>query len=133
MAKKSSKQQPKQQNVASLGDTTTAPTTANQSVSTSPVDAHVPATTHLSFFNFITLATTDDIKKFLELASTRPEGKNLGNLWRRAHGEGYEKGRRSLLQNLERKMKDKYEEGVEEGMNLGREQGYTVAKEAFDG
>ena len=46
--------------------------------------------------------------------------------------EGYENGRKSLLWNLERKMEDKYEEGVEKGMNLGREEGYTIAKEGFD-
>jgi hypothetical protein len=30
------------------------------------------------------------------------------------------------------KMKDKLREGIEKGMDLGREQGYTIAKEAFD-
>ena len=29
-------------------------------------------------------------------------------------------------------MEDKFEQGVERGMDLGREQGYTIAKEAFD-
>ena len=36
------------------------------------------------------------------------------------------------LQDLEKKMEDKFEEGVEIGMNSGREEGYTVEKEAFD-
>jgi hypothetical protein len=55
------------------------------------------------------------------------------SLWRRAHAEGCEKGRKSLLQDLGKKMEDKYEEGIEKGMDLGREQGYMVAKEGFDG
>jgi hypothetical protein len=78
------------------------------------------------------LATTEDIKKFLELAGTTPEGKNLETLWRRAHGEGYEKGRKSLLRSLEMKLEERFEEGIDRGMNLGREEGYTVAKGGFD-
>ena len=134
MAKKKSKQQPKQPNEANLDDAATVPTTSvtttSQSASTSRDDVY--ATTQILFFDFITLATMEDIKRFLKLASTTPEGENLGTLWRRAHGEGYEKGRKSLLQDLEKKMEEKFEEGVERGMNLSREEGYTVAKEAFD-
>jgi flagellar biosynthesis/type III secretory pathway protein FliH len=29
-------------------------------------------------------------------------------------------------------MEEKFEEGVEKGMDLGREEGYTVAKKGFD-
>ena len=61
-----------------------------------------------------------------------PEGGNLVNIWRRVHGEGYKKGRKSLLHNLEKKMENKFEEGVKKGMDLGREEGYTVTKERFD-
>ena len=138
MGKKGLKKQPKQPNAANYGDPATAQgitpslitsITTNQPTSTSQVDSHAPATTRISFFDFITLATTKDIKEFLKLASTTPEGENLGYLWRRAHGEGYEKGRKSLLQDLNKKMEDKFEE---RGMDLGREEGYTIAKEAFD-
>ena len=141
MGKKGLKKQPKQPNAANYGDPATAQgitpslitsITTDQPTSTSQVDSHAPATTRISFFDFITLATTKDIKEFLKLASTTPEGENLGYLWRRAHGEGYEKGRKSLLQDLNKKMEDKFEEGVERGMDLGREEGYTIAKEAFD-
>jgi hypothetical protein len=96
MGKMNQKQQPKQPNAVT--------TAAYQLASTSQVDTHNLATTQDSFFNFITLATVEDIKKFLTLASTTPEGKNLENLWRRAHEEGYEKGKESLLWNLEIKM-----------------------------
>jgi hypothetical protein len=110
--------------------TSLATTTISEPRSTSQVDADTSAaiTTHISFFDFITMATTEDIKKFLKLASTTPEGGNLENLWRRAHIEGYEKGRK----NMEKNMEDRFEEGVRKGMDLGHEEGYTVAKEAFD-
>jgi hypothetical protein len=132
MGKKNPKQQPKQPNAANLGDTATAPITAEIIAGTSQVDTHAPAITRLSFFNFITIATTDNIKKFLEFAATTPDGENLEHLWERAYEDGFENGRKSLLRNLERKLEDKFEEGVEKGMNIGREEGYTVAKEAFD-
>jgi flagellar biosynthesis/type III secretory pathway protein FliH len=131
MAKKKSKQQLKQPNATNVGDTAAVQTTS-QPASTSQDDAHALATTQISFFDFITMATTEDIKVFLKLASTTPEGENLETLWRRAHGEGYEKGRKVVLQDLEKKMEDKFEEGVEKGKDLGREEGYSVAKEAFD-
>jgi hypothetical protein len=89
MTKKKSKQHPNQPNAATLSDTVdtaTVPTTAiiaGQPSSTAQDDVHAPASTRLSFFNFITMATTEDIKKFLKLASTTAEGENLGNLWRR--------------------------------------------------
>ena len=141
MAKKSTKKQPKQSNETSISDTatsqiiTTPPVTstvANQPISVTQTDTQAPTTTQHSFFDFITLATTEDIKKFLKLANTTPEGKNLENLWRRAHAEGYEKGRKVALKDLETESKDKFREGIAKGMDLGHEQGYNVAKGAFD-
>jgi flagellar biosynthesis/type III secretory pathway protein FliH len=124
MAKKSSKNQPKWPSTADF-DNVALPTvtTTNQPASS-------------SFLNFITLATIEDIKKFLKLAATTHEGENLVYLWKRAYEDGIENGRKSLLQDLGKEMEEKFEEGVERGMNLGREQGYTsyytMAKEAFD-
>lgn len=110
-----------------------AVTTSSQPASTPQVDnTHAPTTTQLSFRNFLTIANTEDIKKFLRVAVTTPEGANLFYLWKHAHDEGHQKGRKSLLENLERKMEEKFEEGVERGMNLGREQGCTIAKEVFN-
>ena len=128
MAKKSSKQQPRQPNAANIGDTVTIQTT-NQPDNAPPVDAHA---TRLSFFHFITIATTEDIKKFLAFTATTPEGENLEYLWERAYEDGYKNGRKSLLQSLERNLEEKFEKGVEKGMDLGREEGYTIAKEGFD-
>src|SRR6266446_2700631 len=118
MAKKSSKNQPKR------------PTTANSDnaappAGTTEVNAQASAISRLSFLNFVTLAPTDDIKKFLKFAATTPEGENLVYLWKRAYEDGFENGKKSLLQDLGREMEEKFEEGVERGMNLGREQGYT--------
>ena len=144
MAKKSTKKQLKQPNVSyttSISDTaasqiiTTPPVTstvANQPISIPQTDTQAPTTTQRSFFDFITLATTEDIKKFLKLANTTLGGKNLENLWRRAHAEGYKKGRKVALKDLEAGLKDKFREGIAKGMDLGREQGYNAAKEAFD-
>jgi hypothetical protein len=138
MAKKSSKNQPKQSNATNHGDTVTqsVPITSNiitnQPANAPQVDAQSQAITRLSFLNFITIATTEDIKKILTFAATTSEGKNLLHLWERAHKDGYERGRKSLLWNLESKMKEKFEEGVQKGTDLGREEGYLVAKEGFD-
>jgi hypothetical protein len=135
MAKKSAKNRPKQPTTANFDDAAVKEVTATHTTplaSTPQVDAHAPATTRLSFFNFITVATTKDIENFLELADTTQESDNLRYLWERAYEDGFENGRRSLLQNLGKKMEDNFEEGVRRGMDLGREEGYTVAKEAFD-
>jgi hypothetical protein len=85
MGKKNPKQQPKQPNTANLGDTATAPITTESTAGISQVDAHAPAVTRLSFLNFINIATTEDIKKFLTFAATTPEGKNLEYLWEQAY------------------------------------------------
>ena len=36
------------------------------------------------------------------------------------------------LKDLETELKDKFREGIAKGMDLGCEQGYNVAKEAFN-
>jgi hypothetical protein len=114
MAKKSSKKQP---------------------ASTSGVDANAPAT-RLSFFNFITIATTEDIENFINIAATTPEGENLKYLWERAYKEGFENGQKVIqptLQRIGKKLEEKFDKGVARGMDLGREEGYMLAKQGFDG
>ena len=128
MGKKSLK---KQSNATNIGHTVTAETTS-QSASTLPVNTNAPETTQLSFFHFITIATTENITEFLEFAATTPDRENLQYLWERTYEDGFEKGRKSLLQSLGRKMEEKFEEGVKKGMDLGCEEGYMVAKESFD-
>jgi hypothetical protein len=128
MAKKNQKQQLKQPNAAT--------TTCDKATVTVPVTSEAitspPANTRLTFFNYITVASTEEITEFLELAATKSESENLRYLWERAYEDGYENGRKSLLRNLGKNLQDKFEDGVERGMDLGREEGYTVAKEGFD-
>lgn len=123
------KKQPKQPSMADF-DNATPPAfkTTNQPAYTT----QVPAMLCHSFFNFFTLVTMDDIKNFLKCAATTPEGENLIYLWKRAYEKGYESGKKSLLQNLEREMEEMFEEGVAKWMNLGHEEGYTIAKDSFD-
>ena len=132
MAKKSLKIQPKWPSVTNLDNAALPAITTNQPASNTQTNIQASATHH-SFFNFVTLATPDDIKIFLNFAATTPEGQNLAHLWQRTYKYGYKNGKKSLLQNLERKMEEKFEEGVARGMDLGREEGYTVAKQGFDG
>ena len=82
MAKKSSKQQSKQPSTANVGHLATVQP-SSQLTSNSGVDTNPPAITQLSFFNFITIATTENIKEALELMATTLEGENLIYLWER--------------------------------------------------
>ena len=68
--------------------TSTPPISHYQPASTSQDDACAPAATLLSFSNFIISATIEDVKKFLAVATTTLEGRNLQYLWRRAYKEG---------------------------------------------
>ena len=131
MTKKSSKQQSKQPSAANVGHLATIQSSSHPT-SNSGVDTDPLAVTQLSFFNFITIATTEDIKEALELIATTSEGENLIYLWERAYKDGYESGRKSLLRSLEKNLEDRFEKGVEKRLDLGREEGYTVAKEAFN-
>ena len=78
MAKKSSKIQPKRPSVTNLDNAALPAITTNQPASTTQTDVQASATRH-SFFNFVTLATPDDIKIFLNFAATTPEGQNLAH------------------------------------------------------
>ena len=132
MAKISSKIQPKQPSVTNLDNAALPAITTNQPASTTQTDLQASATCH-SIFNFVTLMTPYDIKNFLNFAATTTEGQNLTHLWQCTYKYGYKNGKKSLLQNLERKIEEKFEEGVARGMGLGREEGYTVVKQGFDG
>ena len=121
MAKKKSKQQPKQPNSANGIDTT-------EIITSMPTTAP----THISFCDFIKLADIDTINDFLSTTTTILESQNLEALWKRAYKEGYERGRKSLLEDIRREMEDMYDEGLARGKDLGREEGYMIAKEAFD-
>jgi hypothetical protein len=132
MAKKSSKQPLKQPNVANeadtslLVDTDSMPTTLPD-VTLSP--------TQITFHDFIKLADIDTINTFLTATTFTSESENIKLLWERAYEEGYENGRNVALPVLHRvrtKLEEKFEHGVKRGMDLGREEGYNIAKGAFD-
>ena len=108
MAKKSLKIQPKWPSVTNLDNAALQAITTNQPASTT--QTNLQAATHHSIFNFVTLATPDDIKIFLNFAATTPEGQNLAHLWQCAYKYGYKNEKKSLLQNLERKIEESLKE-----------------------
>jgi hypothetical protein len=91
-----------------------------------------PSRTNVAFRDFIKLADIDTINSFLSATTSILESENLEVLWKRAYEEGYERGRKMLLEDIRREMEDMYDEGLARGKDLGREEGYTIAKEAFD-
>jgi hypothetical protein len=87
------------------------------------------------FRDFIKLADIDTINAFLTATTFTSESENIKLLWERAYEEGYENGRKVALPVLHRvrtKLEEKFEHGVKRGMDLGREEGYNIAKGAFD-
>lgn len=56
-----------------------------------------PAISAVDFRTFIQRANLEDIDKFLELASTTHDGRNLALLWERAYDRGYGEGREDVL------------------------------------
>ncbi|KAF8804082.1 hypothetical protein BYT27DRAFT_6708363 [Phlegmacium glaucopus] len=120
MAKKTSKNQPKQANTANFGDAATisaitAPTNEKAPSYTTTVTtaspAHKTATARDIFCQFIEIADLKTIKKFLTTATSSPENENLEILWSRAYNEGYKQGVEES-----RSSKEKcYEMGVKDG------------------
>jgi hypothetical protein len=131
MAKKGSKNQTKQPIVANRADTSLLiDTDSAATTKTTP-----PDNTHVAFHDFIQLADIETIHHFLAATTSTLESKNLEVLWNRAYKEGFESSQKAvqpILQRLGIKLEEKYQKGVAKGMDLGREEGYTVAKEAFD-
>jgi hypothetical protein len=92
--------------------------------------------TRVAFRDFIELADVDTINTFLAATTSTLESENLELLWKRAYKEGFENSQKAIqpiLQRVRGKLEEKFEKGVARGMDIGREEGYTVAKEAFDG
>jgi hypothetical protein len=134
MAKRNFKQQPKRSNTAdhvNAKEITSTPTTASVTVPT--ISQTITTPIHVAFRDFIKLADINTINTFLATATFTLESENLEVLWKRAYEEGYKNGRKAVLQDLGGKLEEKFEEGVARGMDLGREEGYTVAKKGFDG
>ena len=131
MAKKSSKHPPKWPIMANQADTSLLVDTDS---ATTPPDVTL-SPTHITFRDFIKLADIDTINTFLTATTSMSESENVKLLWERAYREGFENGQKDIQPILHRvgvKMKEKFEKGVARGMDLGREEGYNIAKGAFD-
>src|ERR1700734_3984733 len=77
------------------------------------------ATTSITFGKFVELADLENIKDFLAIAASTPEGHNLERLWDRAFEEGHTAGRQALLGNFNQKVRESYERGFDEGEAAG--------------
>ena len=107
--------------------------TATTTPEISPPD--MSSHTRIAFRDFIELADVDTINTFLAATTSTLESVNLELLWKRAYKEGLENGQKAIqpiLQRVRGKLEEKFEKGVARGMDIRREEGYTVAKEAFD-
>jgi hypothetical protein len=107
--------------------------TATTTPEISPPD--MSSHTRVAFRDFIELADVDTINTFLAATTSMLESENLELLWKRAYKEGFENSQKAIqpiLQRVGGKLEEKFEKGVARGMDIGREEGYTVAKEAFD-
>jgi hypothetical protein len=130
MAKKSSKHQSKPTNTANLSNTATVPTMAtplNEDIApvatTAPPSTSPPASVpSLSPYKPITDAIS--IERLVGLAKDSPPDSALGIVWKQAYEEAYQNGRKEVLQNLGRKLEEKFIEGEKEGIKKGREKYY---------
>src|SRR5271156_1907981 len=102
----------------------TAAETANAStvtVATLPVPPFFAPTSSspptLTFHQFFQLADTDTLQKFITVAATLPETKNLAVLWNRAFKGGRIQGR---LEQYQHGHKMGFEKGYEKGLEEGR-------------
>ena len=58
------------------------------------------------------------IKHLVGLAKDSPPDSALGIVYRHAYDEGYQKGQIEVLQNIGKKLKEKFKEGEKEGKDL---------------
>jgi len=126
MAKKTSKQQPKQANTANFGDTPTPP-----AITTEPTEKTLPVTAPTAntlpkkadarqpFREFVKITDFETIKRFLTTAISSPEYKNLELLWGRAFEEGHHTRRHALINTLEDKLERSFDSGYKQGFEEG--------------
>jgi len=76
--------------------------------------------THIVFREFIKLTNLKSIKHFLITAAFTPEGWNLEYLWDRAFEEGCTAGRCLLVQTLEKKLEEAFNDGYQRGFKEGQ-------------
>jgi hypothetical protein len=113
MSKKSSKKQPEHPITANSGNTAI--------VSPPLVSPAAPVLTPAPY-----KPITDDvsIERLVGLAKDSPPDSALGIVWKHAYEEAYQNGRKEVLQNLGRKLEEKFIEGEKEGIKKGKEKYY---------
>ena len=105
-------------------------TTAPDAATTSPANGTASTVSEstsacYNFRRFLEIADRKTIAQFCTWAAATSDGENLRLLWTRALDEGEKLG---IIEEKRLGLK----EGIEKGMNLGREEGYWLAKNAFD-
>jgi hypothetical protein len=84
----------------------------------------------VDFRTFILHAKLEDIDKFLELASTTQDGRNLAFFWERAYDRGYDEGRADVLrEELDMATEQLENAWMRRGRDVGYEEGYKKGKE----
>ena len=112
MPKKSSKNSPAKSgntvNTATVSESTTASPSAPSPAPVSSPAPYKPITDDIS------------IERLVGLAKDSPPDSALGIVWKHAYNEGYQNGRKEVLQNLGRKLEENFREGEKEGIIKGR-------------
>src|SRR6266699_1347976 len=91
------------------------------SISSPLAPASLPAT-RIAFHEFIELADLENIKLFLDTATSLPEGENLRCLWDRAFKEGLRVGHQLYVETVG-KLNKAHNKGYEEGYSTGYDEG----------
>lgn len=120
--------QPQQQQQPSSSSATSLPSPAT-TVNNGP-QPPVPIIPTFDFTFFLQHASSADLERFLELASTTQEGRNLRLLWRWAFAEGVEQGTDKANFATDLQLSNANLDGFQDGYEQGREE---VAEEIIQG
>ena len=93
---------------ANFSNTATVPTTVS-SPQAEPISSPAP---------YKPITDNVSIERLVGLAKNSQPNSALGIVWRHAYEEGYQNGRKEVLQNLGRKLEEKDKEGVKKGQEL---------------
>ena len=118
------RQQPQQQQQPLSTPASAAPTiSAPKPTATAKISA-------IDFRTFIQHAKLEDIAKFLELASTTQDGRNLAFFWEQAYDRGYTEGRADILrEELDMATEQLENAWMRHGRDVSYEEGYKKGKE----
>ena len=82
-----------------------------------------------NFRTFIQHAKSDNIEKFLELALTTQDGRNLAFFWEQAYDRRYTEGRADVLrEELDMASKQLQDAWMQCGWDVGYEEGYKKGR-----